>query len=360
MTIVIFSPDLSGTTGSPIRAYNIISGIKKRAEYTVVIVSSGFKKNLSKEFRCYSINDYGGIENAVKHAAQENNADLILCITHGYANTVYKASRFLRIPLFVDIHGIRSLEILEEKITLAEKIKKIRECFPWFYGVLKSKKVFCANPMLYAWLKILLRNKAVDVCGIANVRSFKSVDNNRSYIKIAYAGNFNSYQGVDLFVDAIKIIGDNPAMKFYIVGNNSSIEARLSQRIGELRTYSNFTFSPPIDYKQYPKFLSDMDVFVIPRKPSLTAYMAFPQKIVESMSAGKCTVATNLPPHQYALRNPTCGILCDPNAISLADAIMKTRDNKLRRELGDKARQKALDDFDLTVQIPKIIKYFES
>lgn len=360
MNIVIFSPNLKAKTGSPIRAFNIISGLYNYGvNYNIALVSSNFEDELLEKYRCYSINNYSGIEGALISAVQENNADVLLCITHGYANIVSKVARRFGIPFFVDIHGIRTLEILEERINLITKIKNIYGCFPWFIGVIKATKVFCANPNLYKWLRLFFRNKVVNICGITDVSKFKFIQKDGSDIKVLYAGNFNSYQGVELLLDAIKIIGDDSAFKFYIAGNNNITDKNLESKISELKSFRNFFFIPPISYEEYPDFLSKMDVFVVPRKPSITAYMAFPQKIIESMSSGKCVIATNLSPHKIAFTNPDCGILCDPNPGSISNAIIKTKDSKLRLSLGKAARKKALENYDLSVQIPKIIKNIE-
>ena len=361
MNIVIFSPNLKAKTGSPIRAFNIINGLYNYGvNYNIILVSSDFEDGLLERYQCYNINDHNGIEKALKSAVQENNADVLFCITHGYTNIISNVARYFKIPFFVDIHGIRTLEILEERTDLITKIKNIYDCLPWFFGIMKATKIFCANPRLYDWLKLFFRNKVIDVCGITDISKFKFIQKDRDFINVLYAGNFNSYQGVELLLDAIKIIlDDDPVFKFYIAGNNNIVDDSLKKKILELKKYKNFFFIPPIDYNEYPNFLGKMDVFIIPRKPSITAYMAFPQKIIESMSSGKCVIATNLSPHKTALTNPDCGILCNPNPNSIANAIIKTKDKYLRRDLGKAARKKALEKYDLSVQIPKIIKNIE-
>lgn len=360
MNIVIFSPNLNAKTGSPIRALNIIKGLSSYGtNYNIVLVSYGFRSTLSSKYRCYSVYDFGGVANAIKQAVQENDADILFCITHGYANVASRVAEYFKIPFFVDIHGIRTLEVLEEHVDIVTKIKRLKECLPWFAGVIKANKVFCANPKLYSWLNFFLKRKVVAVCGITDVSMFKFIHKDSDPVKVLYAGNFNTYQGVDLYLDAIEIIGEDLSYEFYVAGNNNVIDEKLEKRILELQSHKNVKLMHSIDYDEYPGFLETMDVFVVPRKPSMTAYMAFPQKIVEAMSAGKCVIATNLPPHKTILADPKCGILCKPNSKGIADAIIESKNKELRSRMGVEARKRALKEFDIPVQIRKIINHIE-
>lgn len=361
MNILIFSPNLKASTGSPIRAVNIVKGLSKYSNnFNISLASTSFEDNFTREYSCYDINKHGGVDNTIKVAVEEGDIDAIFCITHAFADSASKMAKRFNIPFFVDIHGIRALEIIEERRSVKSKLADMRVCIPWFVGVLRAKSVFCANPKLYSWLRFFLGRKVVNVCGLVDVSKFEMSNRNNKITKVLYAGNFNPYQGVDLFIDAIDALKDDPEIEFYIVGNSSMLGEDLKNKMLNSKEYKNVTILSSIDYKQYPRFLDGMDVFVVPRRPSITAYLAFPQKIVESMSAGRCVIATNLAPHKLALANPECGILCSPTPKSLADAIIKSKDGKLRKRLGGVARKKALANYDLSVQILKIIKAIES
>jgi len=359
MNIVIFSPVLRATTGSPIRAFNIIKGLSRYGgNNNISLVSSAFAEELLNNYKCYSVADYG-IENTLKIAVEQSQADVLFCITHSSANIVRKVAKSFKIPFFVDIHGISTIEILEERISLSEKLKKIYKCLPWFLSITQANKIFCASPTLYIWMRRLFGNRAIDLSGITDVSNFKYTHQKNKCVKISYAGNLRHYQGVDMLLDAINIIGNTDDFKFYILGD-IGINEFLKQKIESMRKQKNLMIIPSIDYTKYPDFLISMDVFVIPRRSSLTTYMAFPQKLIEAMSAGKCVIATNLPSHRIALANPVCGILCEPNPHSLAAAIIRAKDSNLRKNLGNAARTKALKDYDLPIQISKIIHFLNS
>ncbi len=356
MNIVIFSPNLKATTGSPIRAFNIIRGLSLYGEnINVILVSSAFEEELMDNYKCYNVNDFG-IKKTLEIAVKENNASHLFCITHGFANIVSGVARISKIPFFVDIHGIRTLEVLEERSNILTKIKNIHECLPWILGVARADKIFCANPMLYVWMKIFFGDRAVNVCGIADVSKFEQNKNENECVNVLYAGNLRYYQGVDLLLDAIDIIGDTKDFKFYVLGD-IGMDKSLKNKIISLKDQKNLKVMNSISYDKYPVFLNSMDVIVIPRRRSMTTYMAFPQKLIEAMSAGKCVIATNLAPHKFALEMPSCGILCNPNPHDLADAILKTKDDELRKTLGEAAKNKALRDYDVRVQVLKILHF---
>jgi glycosyltransferase involved in cell wall biosynthesis len=63
------------------------------------------------------------------------------------------------------------------------------------------------------------------------------------------------------------------------------------------------------------------------------------------MSSGRTIVATDIAPHRWALEYPKAGILAPPTAQGLAEAIRKTKDSELRRELSKNALKKATDQF---------------
>ena len=98
---------------------------------------------------------------------------------------------------------------------------------------------------------------------------------------------------------------------------------------------------------------------VIPRPFMLSTYFASPQKLGEFMAAGCCVVATDLPYHHWALKDPTCGILCPPNSKGIAQGILKAGDPQIRLSYSNIAHEKAVENFSHYRQSEKILSYLD-
>jgi glycosyltransferase involved in cell wall biosynthesis len=144
---------------------------------------------------------------------------------------------------------------------------------------------------------------------------------------VFYSGNFESYQGVDLLVDAAALVPD--AWFVFMGGEPGEIDL-LRERARLTGAAERCVFSgkrPPSDL---PAFLALADVLVSPRSRGANT----PFKVYTYLASGKPLVATRIPTHTQLL-DDSLAFLVEPSAAGLAAGV--------RQALADpaEARQRA-------------------
>lgn len=129
-----------------------------------------------------------------------------------------------------------------------------------------------------------------------------------------YTGNFESYQGVDLFIRAaVYLEKEYPGFCFVLVGGSpEDVEdmRALSRELG-VEAHMRFTGRRPVN--EMPVFLSLADFLVSPRKKGTNT----PLKIYSYMKAGKPIVATDSLTHTQVLnRDNACLVPATAEALA--------------------------------------------
>ncbi len=136
---------------------------------------------------------------------------------------------------------------------------------------------------------------------------------------VLYSGNLESYQGVELLVDAAALIAD--AQFLFMGGERREVEALAARAVG---AGGRCVFAGKRPPKQLPAFLALADVLVSPRLFGANT----PFKVYTYLASGKPLVATRLPSHTQLL-DDSLAYLVEPTAAGLAAGI--------RAALADKA-----------------------
>jgi glycosyltransferase involved in cell wall biosynthesis len=132
---------------------------------------------------------------------------------------------------------------------------------------------------------------------------------------ILYTGNFQSYQGISLLLEAAARIKEK--VVFLFVGGNGSRIEKMKQKAKALKIDDRVVFNPEVAPSLIPLFISVADVLVSPR----TSGTNTPLKIYSFMKSGKPIVATKLWTHTQVL-NPEISVLAEPDPKSLAESII--------------------------------------
>jgi len=131
---------------------------------------------------------------------------------------------------------------------------------------------------------------------------------------ILYTGNFQSYQGISLLLEAASKIKEESV--FLLVGGNGERIEKMKQKTKALGIEDRVVFNPEVAPSLIPLFISVADVLVSPR----TSGTNTPLKIYSFMKSGKPIVATKLWTHTQVL-NPEISVLAEPDPESLAESI---------------------------------------
>ncbi len=157
-----------------------------------------------------------------------------------------------------------------------------------------------------------------------------------------YTGNLESYQGIDLLLDAFAQLAERlPDAACVLVGGDPAklpaFRSALAARGLANRVLAVGARAP----QEMPEWMALGDALVSPRSQGENT----PLKIYTYMRAGRPIVATALPTHTQVL-DPSCAVLCEPNAGAFADALARVLEEPERfRALACAARKRVDDEY---------------
>jgi glycosyltransferase involved in cell wall biosynthesis len=252
------------------------------------------------------------------------NYDLIFSHEEGALLGVILA-KIWRLPHLYDMHSSLPQQLENFKFSRSKLLKAVFLGLEKF--ILKNSQaiiVICLD-LLQKVAQGGYKNKAVLV---ENFLDFKGEDFPAEQIEkkrrefassgekiILYTGNFQSYQGIPLLLEAATRIKEK-AIFLFVGGNGGRIE-KMKQKVKALKIEDRIVFNPEIAPSLIPLFISVADVLVSPR----TSGTNTPLKIYSFMKSGKPIVATNLWTHTQVL-SPEISVLAEPDPQSLAEGII--------------------------------------
>ena len=135
---------------------------------------------------------------------------------------------------------------------------------------------------------------------------------------IFYTGNFASYQGLDLILDAAILVREKlPEVAFVLVGGTESEINHLSKLIKHLDLVDTVKLFHRQPRESIPDYLALADALILARPNGKNA----PLKIFDYLKSGKPLVITDIPGHRAVLCEKNC-IFVAPEAKSLANGIL--------------------------------------
>ncbi len=132
---------------------------------------------------------------------------------------------------------------------------------------------------------------------------------------ILYAGNFQSYQGIPLLLEAAARMKDEP-VRLLLVGDTPEAVARMQEKARELGIADRVCFTGQVPPERVPEFVAMADALVSPRLSGTNT----PLKIYSFLKSGKPLVATDLWTHSQVL-DQGMAFLVPPDAESLAGGL---------------------------------------
>lgn len=176
---------------------------------------------------------------------------------------------------------------------------------------------------------------------------------------ILYIGNLLRSKGLfELIHAAGRLKRDKEVepkcIKFLLIGAGKH-KNKIERLISQLSLTDQFILHPYISYQDIPKVHNLADIFILPSVPSEQIREQFGMVLIESMSCAKAVVSTLCGSIPEVIGD--AGLLVQPfDHLSLYLAIKSLISNqKLREELGHKARERVLKYFDAEI-IARCIK----
>jgi glycosyltransferase involved in cell wall biosynthesis len=141
---------------------------------------------------------------------------------------------------------------------------------------------------------------------------------------ILYTGTFEPYQGLDLLLDASKIVArTHPQARVLVVGGRPEQVEKIRSQNGN----APVIFTGYQKARDIPAFLEAADILASPRSSGTNT----PLKIYSYLRAGRPIVATDLLTHTQVLDREVA-VLVKPEPAAFASAIASLLDDPVRRQ----------------------------
>jgi glycosyltransferase involved in cell wall biosynthesis len=152
----------------------------------------------------------------------------------------------------------------------------------------------------------------------------KEIDDTLSVLKnkkrfIVYAGTLEPYQGIDILIQAFKVVvSEQPDAFLVVVGGNKNQVAHYSTLAEKHRLNGHILFTGRVPQFLAQRYCRLASILVSPR----TGGTNTPLKIYEQLASGKPIVATNIYSHTQVL-NDSVAFLVEPNPGDMAGGIIE-------------------------------------
>lgn len=254
--------------------------------------------------------------------------------------TASLASRFYKIPLFVEIHGDIYFKYMQGKL-FKDKLLSVITKFT-FNNATKIRSL--STSMSKMLEKSNITKNIVVVPNRVNLTLFNS--NKNSYklhkpIRIVSIGRFVEQKGYDVAISTIIRMSKSFDIELYLIGGGVLYDKFNVQSKG----YLNIKIIKWIEQEELKKILESADIYIQPSKPFFGE--AMPRTILEAMAMKLPVIATNIAAIPGVL-NIGNSILINPNSEDeLEDALIKLiQDDVLRESISKQGFKDIADKYE--------------
>ena len=153
-----------------------------------------------------------------------------------------------------------------------------------------------------------------------------------------YSGNMGEKQGLEILLEAAKLLRNEPNLAFVLCGDGSARDRLM--KMGE--NLANITWLQLQPIEQLNELLNLADVHLLPQRSDV-ADLVMPSKLLGMLASGRPVLATAQDGTQLAKVVSSCGKIVDPgNAEDMAKKLLDLQRNSAERiQLGKMARETA-------------------
>lgn len=126
---------------------------------------------------------------------------------------------------------------------------------------------------------------------------------------VGFAGSFYSYEGLDVLVRSLPLIGaEKGQVKLLLIGGGPE-EMRLRELVGALDLNESVIFTGRIAHEEMPRYYGLIDLLVYPRVRHRLTELVTPLKPLEAMAQGKLVAASDVGGHRELISDGKTGFL---------------------------------------------------
>jgi glycosyltransferase involved in cell wall biosynthesis len=159
---------------------------------------------------------------------------------------------------------------------------------------------------------------------------------------VLYVGNLETYQGIDLLLDAFgQVVDQLPDVHLVVIGGRSDHIRHYTKRARQLGIGQRTHFVGPKPHALLKGYLVQADILASPRISGINT----PMKIYSYLDSGTPVLATRLPTHIQVL-DDEIAFLAEPTAEGLEESLLAAfSDEDRRSKIAAEARVRVRDEY---------------
>lgn len=190
-----------------------------------------------------------------------------------------------------------------------------------------------------------------------NTSFFKPINKHPKIFTVGTIKSIESYNGIECLLNAAKIIVHDYSINkinFLIVGKGS-LHKSMKQKTIELKLQNNVKFTGFISHENILKYHQQLSVFI-----AVSTRESFGVSVLEAASCGVPTITSNIGGLTEVNKHKQTGYIIKPDdSKELADAIVRLfKDDKLRSQLGENARERVCQLFEWNQNINQMMNLY--
>lgn len=179
---------------------------------------------------------------------------------------------------------------------------------------------------------------------------------------VGFVGNLHAWQGTESLIEAAPaILAAVPAAEVHVVGDGVT-RASLERSAAALGVAERVRFRGQVPYDDVPAFVAACDVLVAPLVPKPTGDSGYsPLKLYEYLASGRPVVASRLAGLEVVERERLGRLVPPADPAALAAGVVELLiDDRTRAEIGERARQVAVERFSWDGTAARTVAVLES
>ena len=167
---------------------------------------------------------------------------------------------------------------------------------------------------------------------------------NKETVDLLFAGNIGTAQSLNTVLEAAKLLQDEKALRWHIVGDGSELE-NLKKMANEL-ALENVIFHGRKPMEQMPEYYAKADAMLVTLTADPVISLTLPAKVQSYMAAGKPVIAASNGEIPKVIQASNCGFCAKAeDAAGLAEAVKAFLSHPDQGQLGANARKYYEDHF---------------
>jgi glycosyltransferase involved in cell wall biosynthesis len=286
----------------------------------------------------------------LRHCGRLRRYDFIHCGDAEAGQALFWCRHFVNVPIILDIHGdVIAQSALAEEVRTGGRRSAASPLVRLFYWMaMRSADHFLTVSDLQT--KELVR-EGIAEDRVTLVRNGVDLDlfgdtpvPRGGPVRFAYAGGFQTWQGIDFLIEAFARI-DHSMAQLLMVGfraQDGNLKRELLNRFGP-----SVELIDKVDQPRMIDIVRSATVLVIPRKAHRAIRHAFPTKFAEYAALGRPILVNDVDETAEFVRKYECGFVAEPSPGGMAQAMTQAAATppETLQQMGNRARRMAEECF---------------